>query len=125
MINLASPGFERSSLSVRSQFAGQNGPSSNQWLVSNPAVSSRYEFVGQPVKQLSAPDAGKDPVMNFQSEPRATNPLWQVALEGIFAAAFLMITFGFTAWMFFHVTFQMVSFGDLQFLDVMQQYFTS
>jgi hypothetical protein len=121
MIKLASPGVEGSPVSARSQFSGRQRLESNQWLVGNPMVPNRYEFIGSPINEISATYPRKQLKTNPLSEPSLSTPMWKVVLDGFFAAAFIAIIFGVSAWMLCHPTFEVATLGDTQFLEFLRR----
>ena len=102
MIKLASPGIEGSPVSFASQFSGRRRLESNQWLVGNPTIPSKYEFIGSPINEMSAKNSRKQLKINSLSEPSWSTSKWKVAFDGFCAAAFLAIIFGVSAWMLCH-----------------------
>lgn len=123
MIKLASAGVEGSGVFDATQWMDRKHLESDQWLVGNPTVSNKYEFVGRPNSPMPSMLSHKASRTNLSPELVVSSVTWKDAFDGFCVLAFLAIIFCLSAWIFCHLTVELVPLGNSEIQGFLQQPF--
>ncbi len=96
---------------------------STSLLVGNPAAPSRYKFVSTLNETLPDIVLREHLGQESLSTPSLPPLTWNDVVDGILGLIYLVIAFGFTAWIFFMYSQKFASLGNLQLQEIRQQLF--